>query len=172
MRHSYEKFEHQDYLHLEKDFIYKVHSQLTTTNKSLSNASIAQDVPTMLTTKAFYFPFENLNYCLRTLFELNTKLSSPARVELSLPAAQPLLIARTAARAGSPATRLPSTCFSNSGRPFAFLSFLLFLSSSLSFLSHCSTVLCRNQGPKWTTNSTSNLADNQLEQSSTPMLNK
>ena len=78
-------------------------------------------------------------YCLTTLFELKTKFSSPAMVEFSLPAAQPLFKTRT----GSPVTRVPSTCFSNSGRPFAFLSFLRFLSSSLSFLSQLSTVLCK-----------------------------
>lgn len=80
---------------------------------------------------------------LRTLFELKTKFSSPAMVEFNRPAAQPLLSARVAARAGSPVTRLPSICFSNSGSPHAFLSFLLFLSSSRSFLSQLSTVLCR-----------------------------
>ncbi|MFS8032558.1 hypothetical protein Hanom_Chr17g01559171 [Helianthus anomalus] len=81
----------------------------------------------------------NFDYCLITLFELYTKFSSPATVEFSLPAAQPLLTTRT----GSPVTRVPSTRLSNSGSPFAFRSFLLFLSSSLSFLSHCSTVLCK-----------------------------
>lgn len=92
--------------------------------------------------------WNKFNHCLRTLFELNTKFSSPAMVECSLPAAQPLFVARTAAMAVPPATRLPSTCFSNSGRPFAFLSFLLFLSSSLSFLSHCSTVLYKPKPQK------------------------
>ena len=75
---------------------------------------------------------------LRTLFELRTKWSSPpAMVEWSLPAAQPLL----SIRAGSPVTRLSSARVSNSGRPLAFLSFLVFLSSSLSFLNQLSTVL-------------------------------
>lgn len=82
-------------------------------------------------------------YCLKTLFELKTKFSSPATVDCNLPAAQPLFNARAAARAGSPITRLPSIWFSNSGRPSAFLSFLFFLSSSLSFLSQLSTVLCK-----------------------------
>lgn len=80
-------------------------------------------------------------YCLRTLFELRKKFSWPATVEWSLPAAQPLFITWTALRAGSPVTRVPSSCFSCSGRPIAFLSFLLLLSSSLSFLSQLSTVL-------------------------------
>lgn len=48
-------------------------------------------------------------YCRKTLFELKTKFSSPARVECSLPPAQPLFNTRTAARAGSPVTRVPST---------------------------------------------------------------
>ena len=83
------------------------------------------------------------DYCLRTLFELKEKLSSPAMVECSLPAAQPLFIMRAACLAGSPITRLPSTVLSYSERPFTFLSLLLFRSSSLSFLSQLSTVLCR-----------------------------
>ncbi|KAM0954548.1 hypothetical protein DsansV1_C01g0012221 [Dioscorea sansibarensis] len=73
------------------------------------------------------------------------KFSSPATVECSLPAAHPLLTTRTALFAGSPITRVPSTAPSNSSRPFAFFSFLLFLSSSLSFLSQLSTLTIRDK---------------------------
>lgn len=92
----------------------------------------------MILKKSIYF----FGFYLRTLLELKTKFSSPATVEVSLPAAHPLFITRAAARAGSPVTRLPSTCFSCSGSPLAFLSFLRCRSSSLSFLSQLSTVLC------------------------------
>lgn len=70
------------------------------------------------------------DYYRRTLFELREKFSSPAIVEVSLPAAHPLFT-----------TLLPSMTLSNAGRPFSFRSFLFLLSSSLSFLSQRSTVL-------------------------------
>ena len=97
----------------------------------------------LIASRSLIFSIEFIYY-LKTLFELKKKFSSPAMVECSLPAAQPLFITRAPTRAGSPATRLPSTCFSYSGRPPAFLSCLLFLSSSLSFLSQLSTVLCKS----------------------------
>jgi len=97
----------------------------------------------LIASRSLIFSTEFIYY-LKTLFELKKKFSSPAMVECSLPAAQPLFITRAPTRAGSPVTRLPSTCFSYSGRPPAFLSCLLFLSSSLSFLSQLSTVLCKS----------------------------
>lgn len=74
----------------------------------------------------------DLLYYLKTLFELKWKFSSPAMVECSRPAAQPLLIARTASLAGWLVA------------PDAILSFLLLLFSSRSFLSQLSTVLYKS----------------------------
>lgn len=90
-----------------------------------------------------------LNICachnLRTRFELKSYGSSPAMVECKRPPAHPLFNARTATLADSPMTRVPSTfCSSNSGNPFASLSFRICLCSSISFRSHFSTALCRN----------------------------